>query len=80
MKYKVVPFVGSLGQNQKASSQNVAEQLEEIITKHSATGWLYVRLESVTTWVAPDNGCFGIIGVKPGYTTSRQVIVFKKDE
>ena len=78
MKYKAIPFVGSLDQNKKLSSQHVAEQLEENITKHSADGWEYVRLESVSTWVAPDNGCFGIIGTKPGYSTSRQVIVFKK--
>lgn len=80
MKYKVVPFVGSIEQNQKASSQNVAEQLEEVIAKHTATGWQYIRLESVTTWVAPDDGCFGIIGAKPGFATSRQVIVFEKNE
>ena len=79
MKYKAIPFVGSLDQNKKLSSQHVAEQLEEIITKYSADGWEYVRLESVSTWVAPDNGCFGIIGTKPGYSTSRQVIVFKRD-
>jgi hypothetical protein len=78
MNYKVVPFVGSLDQK-KTSSQHVAEQLENIISRHSGEGWTYVRLESVSTWVAPDNGCFGIIGAKPGYATSRQVIVFKKE-
>lgn len=79
MQYKVVPFIGSLDQSKNSSSQHVAEQLEAMIVKHSAQGWTYVRLESVSTWVAPDNGCFGVIGTKPGYNTSRQVIVFEKE-
>ena len=77
MKYKAIPFVGALGQNQKESSQKVAEQLEEIITSHSSLGWEYVRLESVSTFVQPESGCFGL-GAKPGYTTDRQMIVFEK--
>lgn len=79
MKYKVVPFIGSIDQTKKGSTQHVAEQLEEIITKQNVEGWEYVRLESVSTWVAGDNGCFGIIGTKPGYSTSRQVIIFRKE-
>jgi hypothetical protein len=79
MQYKVIPFVGSLDQDKKSSSQHVAEQLEEVISNYTAKGWTYVRLESVTTEVAPDSGCFGVIGTKPGYTTSRQLIVFEKE-
>ncbi len=78
MQYKVVPFIGSLDQKKQFSSQYVAEQLEQAIAKYSADGWTYIRLESVSTQVAPDNGCFGIIGTKSGYTTSRQVLVFEK--
>lgn len=78
MKYKVIPFTGSLDQNKNVTSVHVASQLEDVITKNSALGWEYVRLESVSTWVAPDNGCFGIIGGKPGYTTTCQVIVFER--
>ena len=76
MQYKVIPFVASIDQKNQPSS--VAEQLEKIIAKYSADGWAYVRLESVTTLVAGDNGCFGL-GAKPGYNTSRQVIVFEKN-
>lgn len=79
MQYKVVPFIASLDQKKQFSSQFVAEQLEKTITEHNANGWRYLKLESVTTQVAPDNGCFGVIGTKPGYTTARQVIVFEKD-
>jgi hypothetical protein len=79
MQYKVIPFVGSLDQKKTFSSQHVAEQLEGVISKYNADGWTYVRLESVSTYVAADNGCFGLVGTKPGFNTSRQVIVFKKE-
>ena len=76
MEYKVIPFVASVTQNKVASKQ-VAEQLEEIIKHHSNYGWKYIRLESVTTFVQPESGCFGF-GGRPGYTTSRQMVVFSK--
>ncbi|WP_350289828.1 hypothetical protein [uncultured Croceitalea sp.] len=75
MEYKVVPFVASIDQN-KGTSTDVAEQLEELINKAQEQGWKYVRLESVTTYVQADNGCFGI-GGRPGYTTTKQMIVFQ---
>ncbi len=76
MEYKVVPFVASID-HKKGNSGHVAEQLEQLITKHSTQGWNYVRLESVSTFVSPDNGCFGF-GAKAGYTTSRQMVVSSK--
>jgi len=76
MKYKVIPFVASLEAN-KGNSNHVAQQLEQLIAEHSAEGWNYVRLESVSTRVQADNGCFGF-GGKPGFTTSRQMVVFSK--
>ncbi|WP_298547154.1 hypothetical protein [uncultured Aquimarina sp.] len=76
MEYKVIPFVASVSQNKIASKQ-VAEQLEEIIKHHANSGWQYIRLESVSTFVQPESGCFGLGGT-PGYTTSRQMVVFSK--
>jgi hypothetical protein len=76
MEYKVVPFVASIDAN-KGTSKHVAEQLESLITNFTNQGWKYVRLESVTTYVQPESGCFGI-GGKPGFTTARQMIVFGK--
>jgi hypothetical protein len=76
MEYKVIPFVASID-SKSGNSTHVAEQLEEIIKHHSNQGWKYVRLESVSTFVQPDAGCFGV-GAKPGYTTSRQMVVFSK--
>jgi hypothetical protein len=76
MEYKVVPFVASID-HKKGTSAHVAEQLEQLINQHASTGWKYIRLEGVSTFVSPDNGCFGL-GGKPGYTTIRQMVVFSK--
>ncbi|PQJ77990.1 hypothetical protein [Polaribacter porphyrae] len=76
MEYKVIPFVPSINRN-KENSTEVAQQLEDMIKHHSNQGWLYVRLESVETFIQPDAGCFGL-GAKPGYMASRQMIVFSK--
>jgi len=76
MEYKVIPFVASID-SKKGNSTQVADQLEEIIKHHSNQGWKYIRLESVSTFVHPDAGCFGL-GAKPGYTTTRQMIVFQR--
>lgn len=75
MEYKVIPFVASID-SKKENLTHVAEQLQEIIKHHTNKGWNYVRLESVTTFVEPESGCFG--GGTPGYTTSSQMIVFSK--
>jgi hypothetical protein len=79
MKYKVVPFIPMLDQNKRSLAEQAAEQLENTVRKYSSEGWSYVRLESITTWVAPVGGCFGF-GTKPGYLTARQVIVFEASE
>ena len=76
MESKVVPFVATIDPK-KGTSNHVAEQLEKMIQLYTAKGWEYVRLESVSTFVHPDNGCFGFAS-KPGYTTTRQMVVFQK--
>lgn len=76
MEYKVVPFVASIDPK-KGTSEHVAEQLDSLIKTFTDQGWKYIRLESVTTFVQPDAGCFGF-GAKPGFTTTRQMVVFEK--
>jgi len=76
MEYKVIPFVPSIDRV-KGNSNQVAQQLEDLIKNQSNEGWKYIRLESVTTFIQPDSGCFGL-GAKPGYTTSKQMVVFSK--
>jgi hypothetical protein len=76
MEYKVVPFVASIDRK-IGNSNHVAQQLETIIKDHAKSDWIYVGLESVTTFVQPNPGCFGL-GAQAGYTTSNQMVVFKK--
>lgn len=75
-EYKVVPFTATLNQ-QRETSAVVANQLESIINQYLSDGWRYVRLESVSTYIQADPGCFGI-GAKPGYIASYQMVVFIK--
>lgn len=76
MEYKVIPFIASID-SKTGNSNQVASQLENIISHHSNQGWNYVRVESVSTFVQPSAGCFGI-GATPGYTKSSQMVVFSK--
>lgn len=76
MEYKVIPFVASID-SKIGTSDQVAQQLEKLILDFTNQGWKYERLESVMTFVQPDNGCFGF-GAKPGYTTTRQMVVFSR--
>ena len=77
MEYKVVAFTATL--NQKNETTNtVASQLENLIQQYNNQGWAYVRLESVSTYVQPDTGCFGL-GAKPGYLASYQMVVFSRN-
>lgn len=59
MEYKVIPFVPSIDAR-KGNPKDVAAQLENLIEKLQEKGWNYVRLESVSTFVGPESGCFGI--------------------
>jgi hypothetical protein len=74
MEYKVVPFTGNV--NQKETVDTVAKQLETLIQKYTDLGWEYIRLEGVSTYVQPEEGCFG--GGKPGHMVSHQMVVFRR--
>ncbi len=76
MNYKVIPFLPSINQK-KENSEHVAEQLEGIIRRGNEADWEFVSLEEVSTYILPSAGCFGL-GATPGYTASRQMVVFKK--
>ena len=76
MEYKVIPFVASIDPA-KNSQKQVAEQLEDLIKNQANHGWQYVRLESVTSYVQPTGGCFGL-GSTPGGTVHKQMVVFSK--
>lgn len=76
MEYKVIPFIAILDQK-KETSNTVAYQLENLIQRQVTDGWTYVRLESVSTYIQPDPGCFGL-GAKPSYMSTYQMAVFNK--
>lgn len=76
-EYKVVPFVASISHTEKAKAVKASSQLQDLITQFAKDGWEYVRLESLETYVAGDNGCFGF-GATPSKSTSISMIVFKK--
>lgn len=75
MEYKVVPFVASITQND--NSAKAAGQLQALATEYAKDGWEYIRLESVETHIAGDNGCFGI-GATPARTASVSMVVFRR--
>lgn len=75
MDYKVVPFKASIGSSDDALA--AASQLESLIGSHASSGWEYVRLEQVDTFVAGSSGCFGF-GATPGRNTSIAMVVFRK--
>ncbi len=78
MEYKVIPFVATANQ-QNMSAKNIAEQLDNLIKVHTDDNWEYLRLESVSTYIQPVEGCFGNTS-QPGYMTSYQMVVFSKKE
>jgi len=75
MEFKAVPFTANITRHD--SSGTVANQVQKIIDAYVGQGWEYMQMESVETSVAPTNGCFGF-GGKPGFTTSFQILIFKR--
>jgi hypothetical protein len=74
-QFRVVPFVASVALGE--GSSQAAAQLEALIKTQTDTGWEYVRLESVETFVAGSNGCFGL-GATPSQLVSYSMAVFKR--
>ena len=75
MAYKLVPIYPNIAK--KETTGDVVTKIETTINDEASSGWQYLHMETVTTWVAGETGCFGI-GATPGYNTSLQILVFKK--
>lgn len=75
MTYKVVPFNASISKDQGVVE--AAHQLEELLRTEATDGWVYIRLETIPTYVAGTQGCFGI-GAIPATNRSYTVAVFRK--
>lgn len=76
MTYKVVPFVASISLAEGATQ--AASQLEQLVKTWTDLGWEYIRLESVETFVAGNNGCFGL-GAQPSRLVSYRMVVFRHE-
>lgn len=75
MEYLVRPFIPI--HTTGTALESAASQLSELINSHMTDGWHYVRLESVTTFIPGNNGCFGY-GATPATTVVSQVVVFQR--
>jgi len=75
MQYKVVPInpVIRKGEN----STHLAAEFESVIQKYVNDGWEFVSLESLSTWIIGNSGCFGI-GSTPGFMDVKQIIIFRQ--
>jgi len=75
MEYKVVPFNAAIAQTQGVDV--AAEQLESLLIVMAASGWEYVRIETIPTYITGNDGCLGI-GATPATTRNYTVVVFTK--
>ena len=73
--YKVVSFQASISNT--GSGQDVAAALQHAIDQQATSGWEFVQIQELTTFVAGNSGCFGL-GATPGTTTSMAVLIFKR--
>lgn len=76
MEYKVVPLEANFNLK-TSSSKEASEYLEKFINYYQNQGWKYIRVESVSTFISGDGGCFGL-GATPGYSTTKQMVVFSR--
>jgi hypothetical protein len=75
-QYKIVPFIG---QNRgRLSAEDVAAQLEALISQNVAAGWEFYQLSDVNIEVRP--GCIaGLFGASAQYVRFDQLI-FRREE
>jgi hypothetical protein len=73
--YKVVSFQASISST--GSGQDVAAALQRAIDQEATSGWEFIQIQELTTFVAGSSGCFGL-GATPGTTTSMAVLIFKR--
>ena len=73
--YKVVPFQAHIANT--GSGQDVATNLEQVITREVSAGWSFVQIQELTTSVAGSSGCFGL-GATPSTTIYLSVLIFRK--
>ncbi len=75
MQYKVVPINPVIRKGENVT--HLAMEFEGVIQKYVEEGWGFVSLESLSTWVTGNSGCFGF-GATPGYMDVKQILIFRK--
>jgi hypothetical protein len=75
MQYKVVPF--DPVSKRTAGSAAAAAELEQLIAEHTAQGWDYVRLETISAIMPGTSGCFGL-GAEPPSNIFYGMAVFRR--
>lgn len=73
--YKVVPYQAHISHT--GSGQDVASGIQQIINQETGSGWTFVQIQELTTFVAGSSGCFGL-GATPGTTIYLTVLIFKQ--
>lgn len=76
-EHLVVPFKPQVGKEFGFGTDVVAQQVQGIINEYTNQEWRYLGIESISTNVKGNNGCFGF-GSTPDTTTFVQVIVFER--
>jgi len=75
--YKVVPFIGQ--SRGRISPEDVAAQLENLISQYTANGWEFYQLSDVNIEVQP--GCLaGLFGAKVQYARFDQLIFRSRED
>jgi hypothetical protein len=75
MQFKSIPFIATV--KQSATTQQVANQLQEMLNTQTADGWTFDTIQTVKTIIQPTNGCFGI-GAQPMSIEYCSVATFTK--
>ena len=77
-EFKVVPFTPTHNKKGTTSLDEVAEQLEDLLTDANHGEWQYERIETITSHVPAKGGCFGFFR-DPAFDMSNHFVVFSRD-
>lgn len=72
----VIPFRAQISSS--GNIEELASQLQSVIDRYESSGYTYVRMEQVDTYIAGSSGCFGI-GATPQRTTTFHLLIFHKN-
>ncbi len=75
-QYKVMPFIGQVGEGDKHGATKVAAQLQKLIDEMTGQGWEFYRIDQVQIAVRP--GCLSaFLGGRTNYI-SFDMVTFRR--